>query len=60
MTLRTAMTKTAPCGSISTVTYRPGSTWSQGDLGEAFDFEAISVIGDLDPSGASGLLEEVL
>jgi HPt (histidine-containing phosphotransfer) domain-containing protein len=60
MTLRTEMTKTATCGSICTVTYRPGSTWSQGDLGGAFDFEAISIIGDLDPSGANGLLEEVL
>lgn len=54
------MTQLPTRGTASAVTHRPGSTWSQVDLGEAFDFEAISVIGDLDPSGADGFLEEVL
>ena len=47
-------------GTMSTLTYRPGSTWSQIELGEVFDFEALSVIGDLDPCGTDGFLEEVL
>jgi HPt (histidine-containing phosphotransfer) domain-containing protein len=47
-------------GTMSTLTHRPGSTWSQVELGEVFDFEALSVIGDLDPSGTDGFLEEVL
>jgi HPt (histidine-containing phosphotransfer) domain-containing protein len=54
------MTQLPTRGTKSAVTHRPGSTWSQIDLGETFDFEAISVIGDLDPSGADGLLEDVL
>lgn len=47
-------------GTVSTLTHRPGATWSQVELGEVFDFEALSVIGDLDPAGTDGFLEEVL
>jgi hypothetical protein len=46
-------------GSIS-VTYRPGSTWSQADLGEDFDALTLSVIGGIDPDGQAGVVEDVL
>lgn len=37
-----------------------GSTWSQHDLGEAFDVGTMSVLSELDPSGVNGIISEVL
>jgi len=42
------------------VTYRPGSTWSQADLGDDFDVLTLSVIGGTDPDGRAGVVEDVL
>jgi HPt (histidine-containing phosphotransfer) domain-containing protein len=42
------------------VIHRPGSSWSQLDLGRAFDITTLSVIAELDPSGVNGVVEEVL
>ena len=43
-----------------TVIQSLGSTWSQQDLGEAFDVETMSVLSELDPSGVNGVISEVL
>ena len=34
--------------------------WSQAELGDAFDVSTLSVIGELDPTGANGVVREVL
>jgi HPt (histidine-containing phosphotransfer) domain-containing protein len=43
-----------------TVIQSLGSTWSQHDLGEAFDVATMSVLSELDPSGVNGIISEVL
>lgn len=37
-----------------------GSTWSQSDLGEDLDLAPLSVIGELDPSGNEGTVNDIL
>ncbi|MDP9044789.1 MAG: Hpt domain-containing protein [Pseudomonadota bacterium] len=46
--------------SLETVRHSLGGAWSQADLGAAFDVTALSVIGELDPTGAHGTVREVL
>lgn len=46
-------------GSISVI-HRPGSAWSQADLGDDFDVLTLSVIGGIDPDGRAGVVEDVL
>lgn len=36
------------------------SEWGQTELGKAFDVTTLSVIGELDPTGANGVVREVL
>ena len=43
-----------------TVIHSLGSTWSQLDLGEAFDVDTLAMLSDLDPTGARGVVSEVL
>jgi HPt (histidine-containing phosphotransfer) domain-containing protein len=43
-----------------TVVQSLGFTWSQFDLGEAFDLDTLSVVAALDPSGVDGVLAEIL
>ena len=37
-----------------------GSTWSQSDLGEDFELGPLSVIGELDPTGNDGTVNDIL
>jgi HPt (histidine-containing phosphotransfer) domain-containing protein len=37
-----------------------GSTWFQSDLGEELDVEQLSQLSDLDPTGAKGVVNDVL
>ena len=43
-----------------TVNHSPGATWTQDDLGDDLAVGPLSVIGELDPTGAQGTLKEVL
>jgi HPt (histidine-containing phosphotransfer) domain-containing protein len=43
-----------------TVIHSLGSTWSQSDLGEDFELAPLSVIGELDPSGDEGAVNDIL
>ncbi|MEO7335366.1 MAG: Hpt domain-containing protein [Caldimonas sp.] len=45
---------------IDNVIHGPGAAWSRDELGDDFDVSALSVIGELDPTGVNGVLEEVL
>lgn len=47
-------------GSLNTVRHSLDGAWSQAELGEAFDVTTLSVIGELDPTGANGVVREVL
>ncbi len=42
------------------VFHAPNSLWHQSELGGAFDIGPLCLIGDLDPTGANGVLKEVL
>lgn len=42
------------------VVHGPNAVWSKQELGDDFDVTTLSVIGELDPTGANGVLEEVL
>ena len=42
------------------VHYAPDSVWHQSELGSALEVGPLSVIGELDPTGANGVLVEVL
>jgi HPt (histidine-containing phosphotransfer) domain-containing protein len=42
------------------VIHRPGFAWSRFDLGVDLDVGALSIIAELDPTGANGVVEEVL
>ena len=42
------------------VHYAPDSVWHQSELGSALELGPLSVIGELDPTGANGVLVEVL
>lgn len=46
--------------SLNTVRHSLHGAWSQFDLGKAFDVTTLSVIGELDPTGANGVVREVL
>ena len=46
--------------SYITVQHSLYGAWSQSELGEAFDVSTLSVIGDLDPTGANGVVRDVL
>ena len=46
--------------SRSSVYYAPDSVWHQSELGSALEVGPLSVIGELDPTGANGVLLEVL
>ncbi len=48
-----------PFDAAGSVIHRPGSSWSQLDLGEDLDATSLSVIAELDPSGEHGVVEEV-
>jgi HPt (histidine-containing phosphotransfer) domain-containing protein len=43
-----------------TVRHSLQAEWSQADLGDAFDVSTLSVLADLDPTGARGVVREVL
>jgi hypothetical protein len=43
-----------------TVIHSLGATWSQDDLGEDFELAPLSVIGELDPTGRVGTVNEIL
>ncbi len=43
-----------------TVFHAHASVWHQSELGSAFEIGALSVIGELDPTGERGVLKEVL
>lgn len=45
---------------VDAVVYRPGFAWSQFDLGVDLDAGALSVIAELDPTGANGVVADVL
>ena len=53
-------TPTAFRDSTNTVRHSLDGAWSQAQLGEAFDVTTLSVIGELDPTGANGVVREVL
>ena len=42
------------------VIHRPGSSWSQFDLGSDFDVSTLGALAGLDPTGENGVIEEVL
>ena len=44
----------------TTVRHSLEGAWSQAELGAAFDVTTLSVIGELDPTGANGVVREVL
>ncbi len=44
----------------TTVRHSLDGAWSQADLGREFDATSLSVIADLDPTGAKGVVREVL
>jgi HPt (histidine-containing phosphotransfer) domain-containing protein len=46
--------------SSDSVFHRPGASWSQFDLGSDFDVSTLSVVAALDPSGANGVVADVL
>jgi HPt (histidine-containing phosphotransfer) domain-containing protein len=54
------VTREPASDAVSTIAHGFGSTWSQAELGDAFDIQALSVIGDLDPTGVRGVVKEVL
>jgi hypothetical protein len=64
LSIDAATFNTSPGGDTShtssTVILSGGSSWSQEDLGDAFDVKALSVIGELDPCGTNGVVMEVL
>jgi HPt (histidine-containing phosphotransfer) domain-containing protein len=53
-------TPTAFRDSTQTVRHSLDGAWGQTELGEAFDVTTLSVIGELDPTGANGVVREVL
>ena len=53
-------TPTAFRNSTNTVRHSLEGAWGQAELGEAFDVTTLSVIGELDPTGANGVVREVL
>ncbi len=44
----------------NTVIHSLGATWSQDDLGEDFELAPLSVIGELDPTGRVGTINDIL
>jgi HPt (histidine-containing phosphotransfer) domain-containing protein len=46
--------------SSNSVRHSLDGAWTQVDLGKAFDVSTLSVIGELDPTGADGVVREVL
>jgi HPt (histidine-containing phosphotransfer) domain-containing protein len=44
----------------TTVRHSLDGAWGQAELGKAFDVTTLSVIGELDPTGANGVVREVL
>jgi HPt (histidine-containing phosphotransfer) domain-containing protein len=44
----------------TTVRHSLHGVWSQSDLGDAFDVQTLSQIAELDPTGISGVVMEVL
>jgi HPt (histidine-containing phosphotransfer) domain-containing protein len=49
-----------PPDAADSVVHRPGSSWSRFDLGYDLDVSTLSVIAELDPTGAHGVVEDVL
>ncbi len=50
----------APKPPPDTVIHSLGSTWSQDDLGDDFELGPLSVIGELDPTGNDGAVNDIL